>query len=203
MCLGRPATIEAQTFEAGVKGVLAISSAPLAGEVLDQVVGQPSIESSSKLGVTGGAYLRFPLSNLLSFQPEALFVMKGLKLTQAAGGGTMSVRLHYLDVPLLLHFRVRPTQRMPGYVLGGANFGMKLGGSATLKAPSGASDINIGSALKTLDLGVTFGGGIERGRYFIEGRYTLGATDIGSPTLPHPDAMRNRVFSVLFGKKLK
>jgi hypothetical protein len=186
-----------------VKGGLAISSVPLGGEVFDQVVGQQSIESSSKLGVTGGAYVRFPLSNWFSFQPEALYVMKGVKLTEAAGGGTFSIRLHYLDAPLLLHLRIRPTQRMPGYIFGGANFGMKLGNSATLDGPGGASSVDVNPALKNLDLGVAFGGGIERGRYFVEGRFTAGGTDIGSPNFPHLHATRNRVFSVMFGKRLK
>jgi len=57
--------------------------------------------------------------------------------------------------------------------------------------------------LKTLDLGFAFGGGIERRRYLVEARLTVGATDIAAASFPHPDALRNRTFSVMAGFKLR
>jgi hypothetical protein len=198
-----PSAAAAQNFEGGIKVGFAITSVPLAGEVLDQVVGQPSIESSSKVGLTGGGFVRFPMTDRLSFQPEALFVMKGVKLTEAAGAGTVSARLHYLDVPLLVRFRSMINPQVPAYVFGGPNFGVKLGSSATLKGLGQTTDIDIDRALKTLDLGFALGAGIEQPSYFVEARFTRGITDIGDASFPHPDRLRNRAFSVLVGMNLR
>jgi hypothetical protein len=187
----------------GVKGGLAVASIPLSGEVFDQVVGLQSIESSSKLGLTGGGYVSFPVSRLFWFQPEVLYVMKGANLKEDEGRGDLGARLHYIDVPLLLHFRVRPEQRMPGYLFGGVNFGMLVGTSARLDGPNADRDVNIEPSLKTNDVGIAFGGGIERGRFLFEARVTLGLSDIGAESYPHLDALHNRTISVLVGRKFK
>jgi outer membrane protein with beta-barrel domain len=194
-------SVGAQTFDAGVKGGIAVTSVPLAGEVFDQVTEQTSRDSSSKVGITGGAYVAFPFAARLSFQPEVLYVMKGVNLSQTAGG-TFSARLHYLDVPLLVRFRAPVNSQKPVYLFGGPNFGMKLGSSATLESEGNEVDEDIEPALKTLDLGFAVGGGMEFGRYMIEARFTGGLTDIAAASYPHPDSLHNRAFSVMVGLKL-
>jgi hypothetical protein len=194
---------EAQTFDAGVKGGIAVSSLPLAGEVFDQIVDQPSIESSSKTGVIAGAYVSFPFSGPLSFQPEALFVMKGVKLTEAAGAGVLGVRLYYIDVPLLVRFQMPINPQTPAYLLAGPTFGGKIGSSATLEGPGQTVDVDVDPAIKSLDLGLTFGGGIERGRYLVEARFAKGLTDIGAASFPHLHAIRNRTLSLMVGMKFR
>ena len=202
VCMAMSGLADAQTFDGGVKAGIAVTSVPLAGEVFDQVVGQASRDSSSKVGITGGAYIAFPLAARLSFQPEVLFVMKGVKLSET-GGGTFSARIHYLDVPLLIRFRAPVNSRMPVYLFGGPNFGIKLGSSAKLEAPGNTVDEDVNPALKTLDLGYAVGGGIERGRCLFEARFTGGFTDIAAESFPHPDALRNRTFAVTVGLKLR
>ena len=207
-CMGMSGSAGAQMFNAGIKGGTAVTSVPLAGEVFDQVADETSRDSSSKVGITGGAYIGFPLANRLSFQPEVLFVMKGVKLSETAGG-TFSARMHYLDVPLLVRFLAPINSRTPVYLFGGPNFGIKLGSSATLQssttlqAPGKSVVENINPALKTLDLGFAVGAGFERGRYLFEGRFTGGITDIANTSFPHPDALRNRTFSVMVGRSLR
>jgi hypothetical protein len=207
LSVGLPAVVGAQTFEAGVKVGVAITGVPHAGEVFDQVAGLPSNESSSRLGLTGGGYVRFPITDRFGFQPEALFVMKGVELYQAATGGTLSARVNYLDIPLLMRFRVSSTAStdptMVGYVLAGPSFGIKVSDSAKLDAPGNTKDLNVDSALKSLDLGLAFGGGVEFKNYLVEGRFTAGLTDVASTTYTHPDSLRNRTFSVLFGIKIR
>lgn len=203
LCLGMPAAAAAQGMGVGVKGGLAIASIPLSGEVFDQVIGLQSIESSSKLGVTAGGYVRFPISKLFWFQPEAMYVMKGANLTLDDGLGKFSARLHYIDVPLLLHIRIRPEQRMPGYLFGGVNFGMMVGSSGRVSGSKADADVNIEPSLKTNDVGIAFGGGIERGRFLYEARVTLGLSDIGAESYPHLDPLHNRAISLLVGRKFK
>jgi Outer membrane protein beta-barrel domain len=202
VCMVMSGSAGAQTFNAGVKAGIAVTSIPLAGEVFDQVVRQTSRDSSSKVGLTGGGYIAFPLFNRLSFQPEALFVMKGVKLSETAGG-SFSARLYYIDVPLLVRFLATKSSEKPAYLFAGPNFGIKLGSSAKLETATQTADIDINPALKTLDLGIAFGGGVERGRFLVEARLTMGTTDIGAASYPHPDALRNRAFSVMGGLKLR
>jgi hypothetical protein len=90
-----------------------------------------------------------------------------------------------------------------GYALAGPSFGIKLGSSGTLDAPGNTKDLDLGSALKSLDLGLVLGGGVEFGRYLVEGRLTAGLTDVASATFAHRDSLRNRSVSVLFGVKLR
>lgn len=208
-CMVMSGSAGAQTFNAGVKGGIAVTSVPLAGEVFDQIADETSRDSSSKVGITGGAYIAFLLAPRLTFQPEVLFVMKGVKLSET-NGGTFSARIHYLDVPLLVRFRARANSQTPVYLFGGPNFGIKLGSSAkldapgnTVSSPGNSVSLDINPALKTLDLGFAVGGGFERGRYLFEGRVTGGITDIANTSFPHPDALRNRTFSVMVGRMLR
>ena len=207
LCVGLPAVATAQTFEAGVKVGVAVTGLPHAGEVLDQVAGPASNESSSRVGLTGGGYVRFPIAERLAFQPEVLFAMKGVELYQAATGGTVSARMNYLEVPLLIRFRTTSTASTDpayvGYVVAGPSFGVKMSSSAKFDAPAGTKDLDVDNALKSLDLGLAFGGGIEFKHYLVEGRFTAGLTDVASTTFSHPDSLRNRTFSVLFGMKLR
>ena len=203
LCFGLPSLATAQTMGVGVKGGLAIASMPWPARCSTRSwVSRASRVRQNSASAAGG-YVRFPISTLFWFQPEALYVMKGANLTEADGQGTLSARLHYIDVPLLLHFRVRPEQRMPGYIFGGVNFGMKMGSSANLDGPAAAADVDLKPALKTLDVGIAFGGGVERGRYLVEARVTLGASDVGAESFPHLHKLRNRTIMVLFGRKLR
>ena len=113
------------------------------------------------------------------------------------------------SVPLLVRFRVPINSRTPVHLFGGPNFGIKLGSSATLqssttlKAPGKSVAQNINPALKTLDLGFAVGAGIERGQFLYEGRFTGGITDIAAASFPHVNALRNRTFSVMVGRKFR
>jgi hypothetical protein len=207
LCASVPAA-RAQTFEAGVKVGLAVTGLPHAGEVVDQIVGAPSGESSSKVGITGGGYVRFPLTDRIGFQPEALFVMRGVELNEtAAAGGTVSVRFNYLDIPLLVRYRATDSAstdpKLVGYFVAGPTFGIRMSSSAKIDAPGNTKDLDIDPGLKSLDLGLAFGGGVECGRYLLEGRFTAGLTDVASTTYVHADSLRNRTFSVLVGMKLR
>jgi hypothetical protein len=201
--LGTAAPAAAQAFDAGIKAGIAVTGLPHAGEVFDQVVGHPSSETSSRIGLTGGGYVRFPVTDEFAFEPEALLVMRGVKMTEASGGGNVDVRVYYIDIPLLARYRKSINTDTVGYLLAGPNFGIKIGSRAKLDAAGQTIDEDVSPALKTLDLGLAFGGGIERDRYLVEGRFTAGVTDVASGSFPHLDSVRNRTFSVLFGYKLR
>jgi hypothetical protein len=189
------------TFETGVKGGVAVTGIPNAGEVVDVIVGQTSRESTSRVGLAVGGHARFRINDRVAFQPELLFVMKGVKL-DAVNGTSASLRVNYFEFPLLAHvtFPISGYEAVP-YLVAGPSFGVRAGSRVTSDAPGGV-DQDLADTLKSLDLGLAIGGGFERGRYSLEARFTAGLTDVANNAVPHPDALRNRAFLVMAGLKL-
>ena len=192
------ATIHAQTITTGVRVGFDFSSMPNAGEAIDQVVRRPSTETSSKTGALFGGFVTVPLWNQLSVQPELQFVMKGVNLNEAAGAGSVSARVRYLEFPVLLRYTV-PVSDHTGYVLVGPTFGVKAGTSGQLSGPSQTADVNIDSAIRSFDGGLAFAGGLEYNRYLFEVRFTQGLNDVAAESFPHADAVKNRVLSISAG----
>ena len=118
--------LQAQTITAGLKAGIDFSSLPNAGAVSDPIVGQPSTETSSKVGFLFGGLVTVPLLNRLALQPELQFVMKGTKLNEAGSGGTLSATIRYLEFPVLLRYSV-PRRRAHRLRAGGPTFGVKAG----------------------------------------------------------------------------
>jgi hypothetical protein len=191
----------AQTVQAGVKVGIDFSSLPNAGQVIDQIVKIPSTETSSKTGVVLGGFVMFPIRDRLAFQPELTFVMKGVKLNEG-NGGTVTANLNYLEFPMLIRYAMA-MDKHTGYVMAGPTFGVKASTSAKLDAPSQSTDFNIDPAIRTFDAGLAFAGGIEYNRYLFEARYTQGLTDVGTDVYPHADSVKNRVFTIQAGIRLK
>jgi outer membrane protein with beta-barrel domain len=191
----------AQTVQAGVKVGIDFSSLPNAGQVIDQVVKIASTETSSKTGVVLGGFVTFPIRDRLAFQPELSFVMKGVKLNEGSAG-TVTTSLNYLEFPMLLRYALA-LDKQTGYVLVGPTFGVKASTSAKLDGPSQSTDYNIDPAIRTFDAGLAFAGGIEYGKFLFEVRYTQGLTDVGTDVYPHADSVKNRVFAIQAGIRLK
>jgi hypothetical protein len=195
-------TIQAQTITTGVKVGIDFSSLPNSGEVIDQIVKQPSTETSSKIGALFGGFVTVPFSNRLALQPELQFVVKGTKLNEAANAGTVSASIRYLEFPVLLRYTI-PAGEQTAYVMVGPAFAVKAGTSAQLDAPSGTSDVAIDPAIRTFDAGLAFAGGLEYRRYFFELRYTQGLTDVATDTYPHTDSVKNRTITIAAGIRFK
>jgi hypothetical protein len=186
----------------GVKIGIDISSLPNAGELFDQVVRQPSTETSSKAGVTFGGFVILPITGQFSLQPELMFVGKGVKLKQATNNGTVTASLKYLEFPLLLRYAITVGGN-PAFLLVGPTLGVKASTGARLDGSSQTVDFDVDSAVRSFDGGIAFGAGIDYHQYVFEVRYTQGLSDIGTDLFPHADALKNRVFAVLAGYRFK
>ncbi|MGH9140126.1 MAG: porin family protein [Vicinamibacterales bacterium] len=193
--------IQAQPVTTAVKVGIDFSSLPNAGEVIDQIVMQPSTETSSKTGILFGGVVTVPFWNRLALQPELQFVMKGAKLNEAGSNGTITASIKYLEFPVLLRYTV-PVGEHTGYVLFGPTFGVKAATSAQLDGPS-QTDIDIDPAIRSFDGGLAFAGGVDYLRYFVELRYTQGLNDIAADTFPHPDSVKNRNIAISVGYRFK
>jgi hypothetical protein len=137
----------------------------------------------------------FPINNQFSFQPELLYSRKGAKFSDAGSAG--SVKLAYIDVPLLLKIGF-PTQSSikPALYIGPSiSYNMSCdieesGGGASVS--SSCSDA--GLKPKSLDYGIVAGGGIDFGTMNFFARYQYGLANIGSSS-DAGDA-KNRVVTV-------
>jgi hypothetical protein len=191
------------TITSGAKAGIAFTALPKAGEVLDPIIGTASVDTSSKTGLVAGGFVQFAFSERLSFQPELLFVMKGVKLDEVANGGTVTAKVNYLEFPLLARYGAAVGNGLNAYALVGPTFAIKAGTSAHVDAPNKTVDVDIDSAVRSFEAGLAFGGGLERGRYLLEARFTLGLSDVANDTVPHVDALRNRTIGIMAGIRFR
>lgn len=198
VCL--PCTAMAQVVDKGVKAGIAFTMLPNAGEVVDTLVRQNSSDTSSRIGAALGGFVGFRLNERTRFQPELLFVMKGVKLSERSGG-TASVRLNYLEFPLLFRYSAPESSRGAAYVFAGPAFGVKVNTNAQIEAGGQKVDFNIDPSIKSTEFGLTFGGGVDNDHFLVEGRVTFGLTDVANDITSHLDSLRNRAILVLAGVK--
>jgi hypothetical protein len=150
----------------------------------------------SRLGIVAGAFITLPLFSKLELQPEVLYSVKGAKLD--LDGISDSVVVDYLEVPALVRFSRRGAGKVHYYVAGGPSAGFQLRARTRTKFAGSTEEIDISEQVERFDLGVAFGGGVEIGSIVIDGRYTLGLTDIDKDKT---DGIKttNRVISLTAG----
>jgi outer membrane protein with beta-barrel domain len=162
-------------------------------------------DTSRRLGPVGGVWVRMASSSRLSFQVEGLFSEKGVKVeAPAIGVDSADVRLRYLEIPALARADFGASGLAArAFVVGGAAPAFKL--SARARAASGGQEQNrdIADEIYSLDLGLVGGLGLEFGRALIEARYTHGLRHINTDDNGEGDRIKNRVFSVTVGFRLR
>lgn len=135
---------------------------------------------SSRTSYVGGLSMTWPLSGQVSFQPELLFTMKGAQETSSSGTGTL--KLNYLEVPLLLRFDIPATGNVKPFVYAGPSVAVQT--SCNIEGSSGGSTVSFSceelareagasTTFSRTDAGAIFGGGIA---FDVNGRtLTVGA----------------------------
>jgi hypothetical protein len=175
-----PAVAGAVGIEKGVKA--GINLANFRGEFADLA------DTRIKAGFVGGPFVAFGFAPDLAVQVEALFSMKGAKISgertdqegNPLGAFDSFVNLTYLEVPVLLRGTLLRTAAVqPMYYLG-PTIGLSLGGRE--ESPDVRLRSRDLSDLKAVDLGVAIGGGagFEAGgrKVLAELRYTAGFSDV-------------------------
>ncbi|HEY4303756.1 MAG TPA: porin family protein [Gemmatimonadaceae bacterium] len=149
-----------------------------------------------RTGLVAGIGMIKPISAGWAFQPELTYSMKGAKTSESGVTGT--VKLSYLEVPLLLRYEVEGGEVRPFFHAGPA-LALKL--SCDVEASSGSATASescsdAGADAKSFDIGLMFGGGLafkQMNHTFSVGvRYNLGLVDIADNS-----TSKNRVLSVV------
>lgn len=166
----------------------------------------------SRTGLVVGGLVHYRLSDLLAVQPELLYSQKGAKFSETLFGEPISgtFKLDYLEVPVLLRVDV-PTggPELRPSVHAGPTFALELSCKVSFSGfgESGTEDCDsdIDSDRRTVDLGMALGGGLDvafrGGTLLIEARYTLGLRTLDSSS--NPEDVKNRVWSITFGYRLR
>lgn len=149
-----------------------------------------------------GAFARAGLSRNFAVQPELNFIRKGAKFT--GGGNDLTIRLSYVQLPVLLMGRFPQAGNVSPHVYAGPAVAARMGcsgkvssGSQSVSSSCDAADIQT----KSTDASVIVGGGIDIGHAIIDIRYDYGLTKIDGSD--DPNDVKHRTFSILAGWKFR
>lgn len=163
-------------------------------------------DTSRRLGPVGGVWVRIAPSTRFSFQVEGLFSEKGVKF-EAPGFGldvSLDVRVRYIEIPVLARADFGASgSAVRAFVVGGAAPAFKLSARAKAVAEGEEQRRDIDDDIYSLDVGLVGGLGLEFGRALIEARYTHGLRHINTDDNGEGDRIKNRVFSVTVGFRLR
>ena len=134
--------------------------------------------AGDKTGVLVGVGTSFALTKDMVLAPEALFQMNG------ASYGAASTSVNYLSFPILFRysFPASGESGMRPYVSAGPNVALRLSCSISGGGPGATCATAFGKDPKSIDFGLTFGGGLEfkagTNTFGVGLRYQIGLTDV-------------------------
>jgi hypothetical protein len=173
----------------GVMGGVSLGTVSVSGETED-------LDFTLQPGLVAGLFFRVPSRKTatMALQIEGLFTQKGVRI--GAADLTESVRIHELELPLLLTFLAKRGSGTNIRVLGGLAFAAILDNSSSIDGSAVENE-----HLNDTEVGLKGGVQFERGRMSYGASYTLGLTNLladapaGSPV----DALKTRTLSFVVG----
>ena len=184
-------------------GTRSVHFGVLAGAAFDKPGGADASDiNGTYTGWIVGAFAALQVSPSFAIQPELSYVHKGAKNEDS--GGTSSLRLPYLEVPVLFKLGIpaKGTSTVSPHIYAGPAVGFRTGckikvASGTSSTTTSCDDAADPPQVKRTDFGLTFGGGVEIGRAMIDVRYDLGLTRLDAG--PENNDVKHRTFYLLAG----
>ena len=179
------ALLAALAMPAEGQGVVRVLVGPFAGMNYTSFSGDDADGTDARWDFALGGQLDVLFGGTGLFRSGLIYSGRGAQTTE--NGATLKVKLHYLEVPLLLGYRF-PTTGVRPYVEGGAQVGFKTGcklegseGGTTVSLDCEDPDLGAGEFAST-DFSLVGGGGIAvpfgRGDLTFDLRYAFGLTKI-------------------------
>ena len=161
-------------------------------------------DMSRRLGLVGGAWVGIPISPRFSVQFEGLFSEKGVEVEVPALSASFDVRLRYLEVPVLGRADFGASDSAARvFVAGGAAPAFKLSAHSTATVAGEEQTRDIDEEVYSVDVGLVGAFGVEFGRALVEARYTHGLRHINTDDNGDEDRIKNRVFTVMVGFRIR
>jgi Outer membrane protein beta-barrel domain len=196
LCVGtRPAI--AQEITGGVKGGVNLATIPEFGSA----VGETDLDTAMRTALAIGGFVAFAAGDRFDIQPEVFYVQKGIRFEGSAGpfpGGDATIKLAYIEIPVLAVYRFASDRSRTGYLLAGPAVAFNT--SARIDAAGIDDDLEAADdEVKDTEVSLIFGGGYSFGRLLVEARWTEGLTAVNDASVLVEDDVRNRAFTILFG----
>jgi hypothetical protein len=154
-------------------------------------------DAERRIGLVAGAFATLRLGDLVSIQPEALYSQKGEKFTDDELDAEVTIEIDYLDVPVLARFT---GGRRSGLVFfAGPSFGFKLRARTTFEVGDESDEEDLGDDVESFDLGFIAGAGVESEKFFVDGRYQWGLSNINAVEEDQDEEVKHRVLSLVVG----
>jgi hypothetical protein len=157
----------------------------------------------TRTAVLGGVFASLPLGRVLALVPGVAYSQEGTDV-DAGGGITGTLKLDYLEVPVLLKLAapLQGTPKLRPYVVVGPTVGFEVGCKVAAQSGSQSAQVDCddptaGVQTKSVQASLQFGGGLEISQFFVGLRYQLGLTSIDDSG-SNAD-VKNRVLAIVAG----
>jgi hypothetical protein len=138
---------------------------------LANFTGEDVFHNSSSEGFAGGVFMRYPLSNSWSFQPEALFTMRGAEFS--VEDIETEQQMNYIEMPLLARFGWgHGAMFRPALFIGPSVAFLlknKIVDGAEIDLKDGSRDVDVGGIL-----GADLEHNLGAGEIILDARYEMG-----------------------------
>lgn len=163
----------------------------------------------NKTGFAIGGFISFKVADMISIEPQLLYMQKGAttKITQGGSTADITGSYNYLEIPVLAKFNI-PLAGNVAFkpnIYAGPAFALRIGTpNLNIKTNTQTTDQDVQNTSST-DFGLVFGAGaripgVVLGGILIDVRYTLGLSSVDDSAAKLE--IKNRVFSILLGVAL-
>ena len=200
--------ISVATGQSAIGGKLGFTLSTLKGDI-----GRFASDESKRInfGWQFGAIFEIEMDNRLSFQPELIFIQKGIdsKFSTIRSEGQVDsesfTNINFIEIPILLKVKYGNKDRINFFFTAGPSIGYIINSKLTrirtveeLTTKTSFDFIRINTdQFKRFDTSISLGAGVNYpigpGKFFAEARYLFGITNlIKVGRLGGPDNLRNR-----------
>jgi len=171
--------VSAQNQNIGVIGGVNIAN-------VDMDTDLEGIEPENLTGFGLGGVLEFGLNENMSLCFEPMYLIKGFQQNMEEDLGmpfNVNIKGSNIEIPVFLKYFLGSGNMQP-YVMVGPTIGILMRADLGLNIMGIGFDLHVKDLLNSIDYGVGFGGGLRfavgQNTFFVEGRYTLGLTNVAN-----------------------
>jgi outer membrane protein W len=164
-------------FSAMAFAQLGISKGLIGGLNMASLSGSDvSSDAKSLTGYAGGVFLEFNIPGPLSIEAEALYSMKGSKIT--VNNYTNTYNYTYVDIPVLLKYFL-PIPVVRPYIYAGPSYSILLSAKQKVEGASITNiEVDVKDVMTKSDIGAVVGLGVRFSILRVDARYNLGLSTI-------------------------
>lgn len=156
--------------------------------------GGPSVNFDSRKALVAGVFAVLPVAPRLAIEPGVFYSSQGAKINGEAFGTSGTIKLNYVQVPVLVRAGVPLAPAVSLRLFGGPSFGFRQ--SAKVRAEG--TDEDIKEDVESFDAGFVFGAGLDVAHFLVDARYTLGLRNAAKDP-DEGESVKNRVFAIMAG----